>query len=208
MNAMAFVPAPNIVEVEWRALRFGQHIENRVMVDMLAVPNLGTMNTLADEVITWLTDHYSHIIDAAVQFTELVLTDQSTITGLQITRDITGITGAFAGAPKPNAVSLCMSLRSGRRGRSARGRMYLLGLSQDMFIDANNVSGPFATLAITAVQALVNALATAGTPLVIVSYRTGNAPRPGGPVYFVVEGVQLVDNVVDSQKRRKPGVGI
>lgn len=205
---MAFVPAPNIVEVEWRAIRFGQRIENRVMVDMLAVPNLGTMNTLADLVIDWLTAHYCHIIDASIAFTELVLTDQSTITGLQITRDITGISGTFAGAPKPNAVSLCMSLRSGRRGRSARGRMYLLGLSQDMFLDANTVLSAFATQAIVGVQALVNALGTAGTPMVIVSYRSANAPRPGGPVYFVVEGVELVDNVVDSQKRRKPGVGI
>jgi hypothetical protein len=42
---------------------------------------------------------------------------------------------------------------------------------------------------------------------VIVSYITDNAPRVGGPVYFEVNDILIVDDVIDSQRRRLPGRG-
>jgi len=41
----------------------------------------------------------------------------------------------------------------------------------------------------------------------VVSYISNKVPRPGGPVYFPVVSFQYEDLVVDSMRRRKPGVG-
>jgi len=48
---MPFVPAPNIVMVEWRCTRNNQNIENRLMVDMLNEPFVSDMQDLS--VVCW-----------------------------------------------------------------------------------------------------------------------------------------------------------
>lgn len=204
---MPFVPAPNIVEVELRATLAGQGIENRWMVDMLAPPTLVTMETVKDIFDVWASAHYADCLPVTVLFNEWVLSDLSSADGLQMTVPVEPVGGTITGITYPNEVSFCVSLRSGNRGRSARGRTYILAVSRSVMDTDNAITSAFATSLTTAFDALIAALEANGTPLVIVSYRTANAPRVGGPVYFTVQNSTIVDLVVDSQKRRKPGVG-
>jgi hypothetical protein len=85
--------------------------------------------------------------------------------------------------------------------------MFIPAIPSVFMADANNVTGTFASSIVSAVQTLINEL-TDGTRLpVIVSYIHDNAPRVGGPVYFPILSAASADTLVDSQKRRKPGVG-
>lgn len=205
---MAFVPAPNIVQVEMRATRFGQHVENRLMVDVLTAPTAEICSELAQMFWDWWEESYAVVLSASTILTEVVATDMSQQNGAQVTyAPDTTTAGLRAATPLPNEVSLCVSLRTDSRGRSARGRFYALSVCQDQMADANTISVAAAGEYVAVVAGLMPIIRAAGYEPVIVSYRSNNAPRPGGPVYFPITGATLVDNIVDSQRRRKPGVG-
>jgi len=72
--------------------------------------------------------------------------------------------------------------------------------------DENNITVAYQNqLAATGVSLRDNLAAIA--PLTIVSFFSNGILRPGGPVYFPVINALVVDRVVDSMRRRKPGVG-
>jgi len=204
---MAFVPAPNIVMVEIRATLGGQKIENRVMVDALTTPTASIVSDICNVVNVWAQGTYFDQLPDAVALTEVVATDLTVENGDQITITPVGpFVGALLGTTMPNEVSFCVSLRSSSRGRSARGRAYVLGLVQSD-VNGNNLSSTRAEGLRSAFEELKTVINEAGWALTIVSYRHNNAPRVGGPVYFLVETVVVTDLVVDSMRRRKPGVG-
>lgn len=204
---MPFVPAPNIIMAEVRATLDGQHIENRFMVNALAAVTPTNLEAVANLVNVWAQAHYFNQLPSQVALTEVVATDMTTDTGDQVSIAPVGpFVGAYDGGAMPNEVSLCVSLRSGARGRSARGRAYVLALPRSQVV-ANNVTSGYATAVTAAFNELITALSGGGFALTIVSYRHGGGPRVGGPVYFLVTSALLVDTTVDSQKKRKPGVG-
>jgi len=204
---MPFVETPNIVMVEIRATLAGQSIENRIMVGALTTPTTGIVDEIAQLVFDWASTQYFDWLSHDVFLTEVVATDLTVQNGYQKTVVSTPAqAGSVNQGAMPNEVTFCVSLRSGVRGRSARGRMYMLALPHDEVAN-NTLSGVWVAGFVSSVQILIDTLAAAGRPLTIVSYRTNNAPRSGGPVYFLVQTALAVDNTVDSMKSRKPGVG-
>lgn len=203
---MAFVPAPNIVMVEIIGQKDGQIIENRFHVNVLGEPTSGNLSTLNGAVQAWITASYLPRLPDEVTITEVRLTSLHEQNGIQLSSPMSA-TGAGTTGAMPNEVTLCVSLRTGFVGRSARGRFYLLGLPLDVMLDQNRVLAAYRTAVATALQSLISTIQAAGFVMVIVSYVNNGAPRPGGPVYFVVSSAVVTDDIVDSQRRRRPGVG-
>lgn len=205
---MAFVPAPNIIMIEWRYTLFAQQCENRVMIDHLAAVDAAACEAAAIAAWNWWENTLSPHITSGCALREVVATDMGDINGAQFTYapDTTTV-GTGSGSAMPNEVSVCLSLRTASRGRSARGRFYVAGVPNNIMADANNINSTYANFLVAALQTYVNDVAAGGEAVVIVSYISEGIPRVGGPVYFPVESVTLVDTVVDSQRRRKPGVG-
>jgi hypothetical protein len=155
----------------------------------------------------WAELSYFPQLPATVHLNEVVCTDLTTIDGAQATyAPDTTTNGSIAGDVLPNECSMCISLRTGNRGRSARGRFYTFAVPQANMADDNFITPTYSSALATVGNDLVAAFQET-TPLTIVSYRSGGVPRPGGPVYFLVSNALLVDNLVDSMRRRKPGVG-
>jgi hypothetical protein len=204
---MAFVPAPNIMMVELRATNAGQKIENRFMFNQMGPVTPSGLQDIATLAWNWWQNSYAEFLPSTVALVESVATDLTTLNGPQFTyAPASGVIGGNLTSPLPNEVSLAVSLRSTARGRSARGRFYVLAIPSGEMADANSVESLYASGLVSAAQTLINDSQDVA-PLTIVSYRTNNAPRPGGPVYFPVSSAVVVDLVVDSMKRRKPGVG-
>lgn len=204
---MPFVPAPNIAMVEMRATVANQKVENRIMVDCLAPPTPAALSDLCDIAAQWWGNDYADFLHTTVQLQEVVATDMGELNGAQVSfTPGAPVTGGQGGDPMPNEVSYCASVRTASRGRSARGRFYTLPMARTSVV-VNNFTDAYVTGVTTALNLLRGTLSAAGTPWVIVSYRSNNAPRPGGPVYFVVNNITSVDSIVDSMRRRKPGVG-
>lgn len=204
---MPFVPAPNIIMCELRAVNAGQKIENRFMFNAQGPVTPILLQTVATLCWDWWQLTYAPLLPQSVALVESVATDLTAADGAQFTYSpATGVTGGNLTGPLPNEVSLAVSLRSTSRGRSARGRFYVLAIPSGEMADANSVEAIYAGGLVSAAQQLINDSQDVA-PMVIVSYRTNNAPRPGGPVYYPVVSAVVTDLVVDSQKRRKPGVG-
>lgn len=205
---MAFVPAPNIIMVEFRYTLFGQQCENRIMIDNLAAVDEAACEAAAILCWDWWEASYAANITSGCALREVVATDLTASDGPQFTyAPDTTTAGTGSGSAMPNEVSLCISLRTSSRGRSARGRWFVAGIPNTQMANANNVETSYASAVVSDMQTLINAIETAGQALVIVSYITNNAPRVGGPVYYPVDNALVVDTVVDSQRKRKPGVG-
>lgn len=204
---MPFIPAPNIVMAEVRASLAGQDIENRFMIDVLTTPDAALVSDVANIVNVWAQGTYFDHLPNAVTLREVVATDLTTSDGAQHTITPTGpFTGALTEEPMPNEVSFCISLRSGSRGRSARGRMYVLAMTKFAVV-GNFLNAARADLHRQDMQDLIDVVAGQGWQMVVVSYVTNNAPRPGGPVYYPIVTATFEDLTVDSMRRRKPGVG-
>lgn len=204
---MPFVPAPQIVRVEVRALYLGQHIENVFDIDALTAVGPGEIDDITNLVSVWAQAEYWPLLPNTCQLTEVVGTDMGDENGGTHTIIPEGtVVGGRSGDPMPNETSFCVSLRTGSRGRSARGRKFVLGILKDD-TDANSLIGTLPADFVAAFQTLVTTMTTNGFAWVIVSYIHDNAPRVGGPVYFPVTTCVAVDNLLDSQRRRKPGNG-
>jgi len=204
---MAFVPAPNIVQVELRCTLDGQNIENRWNVNVFHEPTSADLTAIANNVASTVIEDWIPTIPDAVTFREIHLRSLHTANGIELTAPFPiPSNGSLVGGVLPSNVTLCVSLRSSSSGRSARGRLYWMGLVEGD-VTGNVVSTPRGAAIVAAVQAMIAALTTAGYAWVIVSYFTNNAPRVGGPVYFLVQNALIVDSVVDSQRRRLPGRG-
>ena len=205
---MPFVPAPNIVQVEMRATRNGQRVENRVNVDMLGTPAITDMQQIGTIAWNWWADTYALNLTSDTHLNTVVCTDMGEENGNEVTIALANnVQGQINLTGLPNETSFCVSLRSGARGRSGRGRFYTLSVAPDQMADANSLTTGAAAGFVGAVQELINEIQNAGKQLVIVSHYHNKELRPGGPVYFVVTTAIATDLIVDSQRRRKPGNG-
>lgn len=204
---MPFVPVPNVVMVEFRAILDGQHVENRIMVDVLTTPTPTIVEDVAILAYDWARDHYAPVLPTICTITEIVATDLTVVDGTQVTFSPAPLVGGVNLQAMPNEVTFCLSLRSTSRGRSARGRFFWLSLVANTLDTANTLQASTANGYVTLLSLLDTAISTAGWDWVIVSYRHNNAPRVGGPVLYSVAQIIYTDRTVDSMRRRKPGVG-
>lgn len=203
---MPFVPAPNIVQCEILAQKDGQLIENRIMVDVFHAPSSADYAVLQPVLTNWCNASYRPLLPADVTITGLRFTDMSQQNGPQLQTAL-ALIGGTAVPSAPNEVTYCISLRTGNAGRSARGRFYVLGIALFNIPTTNRVGAGYRTAITAAVQQLATDIFAAGFAWVIVSYINNGGPRVGGPVYFPVVTATTTDDIVDSQRRRRPGIG-
>lgn len=203
---MAFVPVPNVAMVEMFATKDGQRIENRFHVNIGHEPSASDLSAVNDVVGTWQNTDYKDILPTDVVLSGLDATSLHVQNG-PVASQTYALPGGIESPSLPNEVTYCVTLRTAVRGRSARGRMYMLGVAENQRLGQNNVTTAYAADAQLAVLNLISVLAAHGTPMVIVSYVSNKAPRPDGPVIFEVVTAVTFDTVLDSMKRRKPGVG-
>lgn len=205
---MPFVAAPNIILLEWRYTLFGQKCENTMHLNNFGDPTAAQLQVEAINAWNWWENTYSVSISENCALREVVATDIGSQNGEQYTYapDTTTV-GQATGQSLPNETSLCISLRSASRGRSARGRWFMAGIPDSARVDANNVSSAYATAVVTALQTLIQSTISNSKQMTVVSRVSNGIVRPGGPVYFPIVTALLVDTILDSQRPRKPGVG-
>jgi len=204
---MPFIPAPNIVQVEVRCTLDGQNIENRFHVNVFHEPTVTDLTNVANICFTVLINDWIPVLPLALTLREIhckSLHDQNAVEAsfpFPVPSN-----GSLVSPVLPSNVTICISVRSNAAGRSARGRVYWMGLVEGD-VAGNTLDTTRGGQIVDAVQALIDALDAATFSWVIVSYISNGAPRVGGPVYFLVTTALLVDSTVDSQRRRLPGRG-
>lgn len=204
---MAFVPAANTVMAELRYLMNGEQAENTLYFDRTpGTISAGNLPTVGSLLAGWWDAAYAPFISNQVELNEIYLTDLTSATGPTFTFAPTvPLLGQDASPPMPKNVSLAVSFRTAGRGRSARGRNYIYGLTE-ADITNDEVSTTTANGLQAGYNTLIGALASEGYTWVVVSrYLNGN--QRAAALKQPVTSVVVVDNVVDSQRRRLPGRG-
>lgn len=155
---------------------------------------------VADIVRGWAISDWADIANTNWTMTRVDVAQATTQTGTSFA-ELTPTPGAVAQPPMPSQDTIAVRLSTGFMGRSNRGRLYHVGLSEADISDGL-VNGTFRAAAVTAYEALLSALAFDDLLWSVVSFRLNNAPRTAG-VARPVTSIGFADDKVDRQIRRK-----
>lgn len=209
---MPFVPTANVVQAELRFTYDLQKCENVLDFLMDDAPTPEVMLELGDILATWWKETASARVVSGVQLREVYLTDQSSATGPAVT-STEGLPwpGAINLEGAPSNVAACISFRTAARGRSFRGRNYLLGISNED-INTNTLTPTYLDAWVGYYEAMATAALGVGATHVVVSRFSGieivdgkrkPIPREAGIATPVIT-YTFSDSTVDSQRARLP----
>lgn len=204
---MPYVPAAQTIEAEMRFLWSTQKVENTLYFQASAGVSTSLMTTLGNNLIGWWNTNFKPISSNILSLSEVYLTDLTTQTGPTVSV-VTGLpsAGTDVAESMPFNVTICISFRTAGRGRSARGRNYLAGLTEGK-VNGNAPLTTYTTPAQAAYNSLIGAgTFTAGLQWCVVSRHFNGAPRSNALVQPITS-VLFIDFICDSQRRRLPGRG-
>lgn len=210
---MTFVPVLNAVEAELIYRYDGQKCENTLWFQYDHSPDATELTDLASALKTWWVGAFGTNLVPSLVMNMIKITDQSIATGLGI-EYTTGlpVAGTASGDGMPGGTAACISFNTGLRGRSARGRNYVMGMPKSVTTLSTLDSGWMAAIT-GAYNALPAALPTPGPQWVVASRFSGVDPLTGDPIprvtgiTNVILSAAFADNSVDSQRRRLIGRG-
>lgn len=207
---MVFVPSPSVAQVEVRGTLEDQQVENVLyFLDKAPPITPAKLQSLANDIrgvwiaqfLPWLTSRYI--------FREVYAVDLSTATSATATAPADGQAGSrsITAGMLPNQCTICISFRTNQRGRSARGRNYWAGISHNDSV-GNNITATLRNGIVSAYEGLLALTEDDTIPWywVVLSRRANGAWRPQG-LTNTITSVLIIDNVIDSQRRRMPGRG-
>lgn len=203
---MAYVPANNVVQVNIRQRILGQQAENTLYFLNSGGWDLESMAAVAEGVRDWWTTGPRAVLSQNNILSEIYLVDLTSQTGPTYTLSVANDPGGpRTGDSTPNSVALCVSFRTGSRGRSGRGRNYVGGWAESS-VNGNSFVASDVDAVVAAYQTLVDTPIAAGVTWVVCSRQSGGQPRASALVQPII-AVLAVDDTVDSQRRRLPGRG-
>ena len=200
---MPFVAVPATVKASFFYTLSGQPAMNRIHISVApTLPTAGDCATIAAALASWWLGNCQALVPATMLLRAVEAVSIAEANGPQATFSA-GLpaAGTHNSPALPNNVSLAVSLRSGLTGRSARGRWFWAGLTEDQVTENLVGAGPAADI-VAAIDNLLSTIAGLSAFPAIVSYVANGVPRPGGPVKFFISDALLVDDVVDSQRGR------
>jgi len=205
---MPFVPVPTCALVEIRMECMGQQIENTLWFELGDPPTVSALTDLCNTIRDWWRTDCKQLITESLVVREYVATSMDTATGPQHTLpgDVLDV-GAASPNPMPLGTTMTVSFRTAMRGRSFRGRNYVVGLTEDQ-VAGNSILSGVATDWREAYEGLLAPVLLIGWRWVVVSRFSGIDPTTKKPIprlegiHTPVTGVVIVDEFVDSQRRR------
>src|SRR5437867_4645829 len=210
---MPFVPVVNTALVEVRVIVNGQKCESTLWMEHATAIDATALGAIGIAVRDWYIAGPMTIQTSALQLIEVVSTDMTTATGLQdVSVPSSPTFGGSTANAVPNNVTMSISFRTGTRGRSFRGRNYVLGMTEDQ-IAGNQVVAGLSALWVGHYEDLIGVAADAGWTWVVASRFSGVDPTTGEPIprstgiTTPVTTVLAVDDNIDSARRRLTGRG-
>lgn len=210
---MPFVPVENVAELELRMTQDGQKVENTLYFLAESGWDAGGLEALCEAALDWWNTFYAPNANPIVTLREVVATDLTTETSGQFVLPAVGAIGGNTGAPLPNHVTFAIGFKTAMRGRSFRGRNYVIGLNEDDRNGPNDLDVEVVEAWRSAYDQILTADGLGGTYTWVVVSRFSGVDTDGKPipreagVATPVASVVASDNIIDSQRRRLPGRG-
>lgn len=203
---MAFQPAPGIALVEMRGVLHGQRVENTLHFRAAGTISQESLQLLVNAIGDLVGDEeYLAYWPNEFQWTEIYARDLTTAIGAQATdATVAGLTGA-AGAGMPGNVTLAITLRTGLTGRSARGRVYWMGITEGSVV-GNAINPAVAAGFVDVLEDIRAAALAVGWELVVLSRQQAGVVLASAIGYDVTT-IGVSDLNTDSQRGRLTGRG-
>ena len=199
---MAFQRVPDTVAITLVFEQNDENVVNTVHAERLGGYDLGQVQALANTIDNAVG---AHIRPEMVQDVNYLRTEVRGLNSINDFFDVDGTNGgqgALLGPGLPNNVTLSIKRASGQTGRSARGRVYFVGLAASELETNENIIDAVAVVnKVLAWDEIRGAIVLGGWLPVIVSRFTGGAQRAEG-VTFPWLSTAAVDGNVDSQRGR------
>jgi len=159
------------------------------------------LNLMLDVVEDWAASDWDVLADASWAMTRLEALNLTAADSYYVDRTI-NVPGTQVNDPAPSWVTIAISLRSIFSGRSRRGRLYHVGLTEAM-CNGDYLSTGYGADLVTRYTALKTAVEAAGYFWGVVSYIEDGVPRSAG-LFTPFSSIVLTDEKLDRQVRRRP----
>lgn len=207
---MAFIVCPQCASAELRGTLSDQKIESVLGFRFDTFPMQADLDDLSFACAQWWNADAKFLLPPNYVSREVFVRDLNGLDSLSSTSIAgAGTVGLYGSAGNANNVTMCVSFRTNRTGRSYRGRNYWPLAKEGT--NANIISGGLLTdvpqLYMDFFLDPAFGVTANGkwTWCVISRYNDGEARLEG--VGTPITRALVVDNVVDSQRRRLPGRG-
>lgn len=198
---MAFIPTAGCVRVDLQFDLGGQQCHNILWVSKDSTWTQAEREALNTAIKDWWHTTARSKFTTGIALQQVTSVNQETQEAPSSTLIVSPQDpGTVSDTGLPNNVAMCATLRTGLRGRSYRGRMYLGGFG----VTHRNGTTTWTTTAVADIITVLTALKTVIEGLaavwVIVSHYHLKAPRATGlktPITAVA-----IDQYMDSQRRR------
>jgi len=201
-----YIPVEDTAEVRMAYVTLGGVANNVINFRKSGGWDATSLGDLAQAVSDAWETEVSPRVSEDISLDSVTATDLSSATGPQVTLPA-GISGANAQPVAPNNVTLAVSFHTNTRGRSYRGRLYHVGMSQSQ-ITGDSIGDAGATATQEAYSDFFDSITTAvsGAEHVVVSRCQDDTWLTDGIATPVT--AYSVEPTVDSQRRRLAGRGI
>lgn len=207
---MAFIPVPATAKVTWHFDLFGQKAEFGIYLKRLTGSiDVTDLQNLAGAARDWWSatqaaNHTQYMSLVRTNATDYSTQGAPSIDNIPAT-PIPGAQGSFV----PNGAANVITLRTAKRGRKYRGRMYLPGIAPASGWTGNNITNGQVADLLADAAAMITALEAVSSnafDAVVVSRYTNKFPLQTATTEPVT--VASMDSNWDSQRRRNAGRGI
>lgn len=195
---MPFVPAPGIISMATIMSWSGERVENTFHYRLAGTITSAELLAIANTYIDWFAAHAGDFSNAVGL--ELVYLRDLTTQFSQTLDVVPGTThdGSRASPSLPNNCALAIKRQTGLAGRANRGRVFHIGLTEDLLASSNTVgSASAAGIADNYSTLLLAQQVNNSAHEVILHRKLGTGTD--------VTGYVVTDFVIDSQRRRLPG---
>jgi hypothetical protein len=190
---------PRVARVAMIMQRDTRQVVNTFHVQKTAAWTAGDLSSLALAVKVWWTTYYKPMIPSQYALTQIQVRVYDPVAPLAYDLNVSPPEAGTRGTtPEAGNVTLSMSTRTGYAGRKFRGRMYLAGIGTGDISVTDTVVSALSTLAANAIATLIASALPAGMALTLFHRFTNT---------FTDITAYVIENVVDSQRRRLPGRG-
>jgi hypothetical protein len=198
---MTFIAVPDGCKVTWAYTDGDTVCSNTLWYTQPGAWDQADMTALATAINNRLTADFDNLISEDFSGIDVKAYDMRSQDGPVSTVTSTW-EGQVVGEAAPAQCAGVVTLRTGNRGRSGRGRIYIGGLSNTN-ITTNELSSGWVTAAITFLDGLVYATATAGWYWCVVSFQHNKVARDEGYAQFI-NSYEVRSAVLGTQRRRLP----
>lgn len=205
---MTFIPVENTAHVLIQGSCDGQQVNNDLYFRHTSGPIAATdLSALALAIGTWWAGGVLPLLNESYLFGVVRARDLTTANGFVAESQFALTPGGVSGEAAPNNCTMSVSFRAAFAGRNFRGRNYIPCLTNSQ-VTGNVIDSGFINDIRTQYEELITGGGTtpAGWIWVVVSRFLNGLPRAAG-VFNEIFSVIVVDNIVDSQRRRLPGRG-